>query len=40
MNAKIAGKNFREEKDQIISSKVIGKKYKSLRNVLYNYLFG
>ena len=39
MNAKDAEKYINEEKGQIISSRVIGKIYKSIREVLYKYLY-
>lgn len=39
MNAKGAEKYIKEEKGQIISSRVIGKIYKSIREVLYKYLY-
>ena len=38
MNAKGAEKYIKEEKGQIISSRVIGKIYKSIREILYKYL--
>ena len=39
MNVKNAEKYLREEKKQIISAIVIGKIYKSLRKLIYNYLY-
>lgn len=39
MNARDAEKYIKEEKGQIISSRVIGKIYKSIREVLYKYLY-
>ena len=38
-NAKDAEKYIKEEKGQIISSRVIGKIYQSIREVLYKYLY-
>ena len=39
MNAKDTEKYIKEEKGQIISARVIGKIFKSIREVLYKYLF-
>ena len=39
MNAKDAKKYIKEEKCQIISPRVIEKTHKSIREVLYEYLY-
>lgn len=39
MNVKDAEKYIKEEKGQLISSRVIGKIFKSIREVLYKYLY-